>query len=309
MNLLHLKYAVEIAKTKSISKAAENLYTAQPNLSRAIKELEESLGITIFNRTTKGITLTPEGEEFLQYARKIITQVEQVEDLYKNGKRNKQNFSICVPRATYISNAFSEFSKNIDTKKPAEIFYKETNSWRTINNVVSEEYNLGIIRYQTAFDKYFKSMFSDKKLVSETITEFSYQLVMSERHPLAKKQDVTLKDLSEYIEINHADPYGPSMPLVDVKKAELSEHVDKRIFIFERATQFTLLSEVENTFMWVSPISDKILKKFGLISKNVKENNKVYKDVLIYRKNYKLTELDSLFITALCNEKRKFENK
>ena len=213
------------------------------------------------------------------------------------------------PRATYISNAFSQFSKNIDTKKPAEIFYKETNSWRTINNVVSEEYNLGIIRYQTAFDKYFKSMFSDKKLVSETITEFSYQLVMSERHPLAKKQDVTLKDLSEYIEINHADPYVPSMPLVDVKKSELSEHVDKRIFIFERATQFTLLSEVENTFMWVSPISDKILKKFGLISKNVKENNKVYKDVLIYRKNYKLTELDSLFITALCNEKRKFENK
>ncbi len=307
MNLLHMKYAVEIAKTKSISKAAENLYTAQPNLSRAIKELEESLGITIFNRTTKGITLTPEGEEFLQYARKIIHQVEQVEDLYKNGKRNKQNFSICVPRATYISNALAKFAKNVDTQKPAEIFYKETNSWRTINNVVNEEYNLGIIRYQTAFEKYFKDMFADKKLISETITEFSYQLVMSKEHPLANKDDIKLEDLSDYIEINHADPYVPSMPLVDVKKAELSEHVDKRIFIFERASQFTLLSEVHDTFMWVSPLSDDILNRYGLVSKKVSENNKTYKDVLIYRKNYKLSELDSQFITAVIDEKRKFE--
>ena len=151
MNLLHIKYAVEVAKTKSISKAAENLFTAQPNLSRAIKDLEESLGIVIFNRNTKGITVTPDGEEFLQYAKKIITQIDQVEDLYKNGKRNKQTFSVCVPRATYISNAFAEFSKNIDTSSPAEIFYKETNSMRTIKNVVNEEYNLGIIRYQTVF--------------------------------------------------------------------------------------------------------------------------------------------------------------
>ena len=307
MNLLHMKYAVEFAKTKSISKAAENLYTAQPNLSRAIKELEESLEITIFNRTTKGITLTPEGEEFLQYARKIIRQVEQIEDLYKNGKRNKQYFSVCVPRATYISDALAEFSKNIDTKKQAEIFYKETNSWRTINNVINEEYDLGIIRYQTAFEKYFEDMFEDKKLVSETITEFSYQLVMSKDHPLATKDDVLLEDLSEFIEINHADPYVPSMPLVDVKKAELSEHVDKRIFIFERASQFTLLSKVPNTFMWVSPISNELLEKYGLVSKNVKENNKTYKDVLIYRKNYRLTDLDKLFINAVIGEKKKFE--
>ena len=67
MNIVHLKYAVEIARTKSISKAAENLYMAQPNLSRAVKELEEALGITIFKRTSKGITVTPEGEEFLRY--------------------------------------------------------------------------------------------------------------------------------------------------------------------------------------------------------------------------------------------------
>ena len=76
MNLMHLKYVVEIDKTRSISKAAENLYMGQPNLSRSIKELEQSLQITIFKRTPKGIEVTPDGEEFIQYAKKILADVE-----------------------------------------------------------------------------------------------------------------------------------------------------------------------------------------------------------------------------------------
>ena len=305
MNVMHMKYAVEIANTKSISKAAENLYMGQPNLSRAIKELEESLGITIFKRTTKGISVTPEGEEFLQYAKRIISQVEEVEEIYRNGKSKKQRFSVCVPRASYISDAFAEFAKNIDTSVSAEIFYKETNSMRTINNIVKEDYNLGIIRYQSSFDKYFTSMFNEKKLMHETITEFSYVLLMSKSHPLADKEKIELKDLADYIEISHADPYVPSLPLIDVKKAELSESVDKHIFVFERGSQFVLLEKVPTTFMWVSPIPDELLKKYSLVQKKCIGNTKVYKDVLIYRKGYKLTELDDAFITEVCTAKRK----
>ena len=158
------------------------------------------------------------------------------------------------------------------------------------------------------FEKYFKDMFNEKKLISETITEFSYQLVMSKDHPLANKDDILLTDLSDYIEINHADPYVPSMPTIDVKKAELSEHVDKRIFIFDRASQFTLLSNVPNTFMWLSPLDNDMLCRYGLVAKDVKENKKIYKDVLIYRKNYKLSDLDKFFISAVCDEKRKVQN-
>ena len=305
MNVMHMKYSVEIANTKSISKAAENLYMGQPNLSRAIKELEESLGITIFKRTTKGISVTPEGEEFLQYAKRIISQVEEVEEIYRNGKSKKQRFSVCVPRASYISDAFAEFAKNIDTSVSAEIFYKETNSMRTINNIVKEDYNLGIIRYQSSFDKYFTSMFNEKKLMHETITEFSYVLLMSKSHPLADKEKIELKDLADYIEISHADPYVPSLPLIDVKKAELSESVDKHIFVFERGSQFVLLEKVPTTFMWVSPIPDELLEKYSLVQKKCIGNTKVYKDVLIYRKGYKLTELDDAFITEVCTAKRK----
>lgn len=306
MNLLHFKYAVEIAKTKSISQAAENLYMGQPNLSRAIKELEEKLGITIFSRTSKGITVTPEGEEFLQYAKKIIAQVDEVEQIYKYGKTKKQQFSVCVPRASYISYAFAEFAKHIKTDNAADIFYKETNSMRTIRNVVREEYNLGIIRYQSAFDKYFKTMFTEKKLVSETITEFSYMLLMSEKHPLADKENISFEDLEAYIEITHGDPYVPSLPFTDVKKAELSDDIDKHIFVFERASQFVLLEKVPTTFMWTSPIPEELYSKYGLVQRRCSANTKVYKDVMIYRKGYKLTELDNQFISDVCEAKRKY---
>lgn len=305
MNILHFKYAVEIAKTQSISKAAENLYMGQPNLSRAIKELEEHLGITIFRRTSRGITVTAEGEEFLQYANRIIAQVEQVEDIYVNGKRKKKQFSVCVPRTTYIAEAFAEFCKEMPMANPLELFYKETNSMRTISNITKEEYNLGIIRYQSTFDKYFRNMFSEKKLISETVSEFSYELVMSKHHPLAQKDIIDPQDLANYIEITHADPYVPSMPLIDVKKAELSEYVDKRIFVFERGSQFELLSKVHTTFMWMSPTPDEIKDKYGLIVKPCKGNKKIYRDVLIYRSGYKLTELDNAFISKVVKAREK----
>lgn len=296
MNIQYLKYALEVAKHKSISKAARELFMGQPNLSRAIKELEDDLGITIFERNSKGITLTPDGEEFLQYAKRILLQIDEVEDIYKVGKKKKSHFSACVPRAGYIAYAFKELSKNIDIKNPAEIFYKETNSMRTINNVVKGDYNLGIIRYLTTFEKYFESLFLEKNLVAETITEFSYVLAMSSNNPLAQKKDIKPEDLSEYIEIAHADPYVPSLPVIDVKKAEMSEFVDKRIYVFERASQYMLLESVPNTFMWISPIPDEMLNQHNLIEKECSFSKKKYKDVLIYRKDYKLSDLDKSFI-------------
>ena len=102
MNLLHLKYAVEVAKTKSINQAAKNLYMNQPNLSRAIKELEDSLGVNLFRRTSKGIIVTPQGEEFLVHARNILDQVDEIEAMYKQGKSSKQRFNLSPPCYIYF---------------------------------------------------------------------------------------------------------------------------------------------------------------------------------------------------------------
>lgn len=299
MDILSLKYVVEVEKTRSISKAAENLLMGQPNLSRAIKELEESLGVILFNRTSKGITLTLEGEEFLQYAKKILSEVYEIEAKYKNKREEKQVFSISVPRASYIACAFTEFAKFIDTKKKAEIFYKETNSKGVVNNILQSGYKLGIIRYQKIFEKNFNLLLRERGLSNEIVKEFSCKVIMSKNHPLAKKENIKMKDFCGYIEIGNDDSYVPSVPLVETKKAEFSEIVDKHIFIFERGSQFELLSNVTNTFMWTSAIPDDLLSQYGLVQRDCEENKKIYRDVLIYRKDYHFTDLDHRFISCL----------
>ena len=306
MNILHLKYAVEIEKTKSISQAAKNLYMAQPNLSRAIKELEEKLGITIFDRTTKGISITPKGQEFLNYSKKILKQIDDIENMFTENYNDKQHFSVSVPRASYISHAFSRFVSCISRDMPIEIFYKETNSNRAISNILKADYKLGIIRYAKNYDKYFKEMLTEKGLSYETITEFTYVLSLSAESPLAKLDEITFDDLENFVEIAHADPYVPSLPLATVRKEELPDNINKRIFVYERASQYELLSTNPDTFMWVSPTPEDLLKKYNLVQKKCKANTKVYKDVLIYKNGYHLSELDNIFITELCNAKRKY---
>lgn len=306
MNILHLKYAVEVAKTRSISKAAENLYMGQPNLSRAIKELEESLGITIFRRTTKGISITQDGEEFLQYARQIVQKVEEVEQIYQNGRQKKQSFSVSVPRASYLSYAMADFSRSMKKGSPAEFYYCETNPMNTINSVVREDFNLGIVRYQSSYEKYFSDLFKDKKLNVDTIAEFSYSMLISKNDPLAQKDEVCLDDLAEYIEICHADPYVPSVPAIDIRKSELTEFVERRIFVYERGTQFILLATVPETFMWVSPVPQQLLDNYGLVQLKVKGAERLYKDVLIYRRDYRLSEFDKEFVAAVLRAKKKY---
>ncbi|MBQ4050429.1 MAG: LysR family transcriptional regulator [Oscillospiraceae bacterium] len=304
MNILHMKYAVEVAKAGSINKAADILLVAQPNLSRSIKNLEADLGITIFDRSAKGMVLTPEGERFIGYARNILSQIDKVEAMYREGASAVQRFSISGPRASYISDAFARFSATIGTDA-AEIFYKETNSMRVISNILTHDYRLGILRYAEMYDRYFKDMLTEKGLVGELITEFRYVLLMRSDSSLASKENLCQADLKNHIEIAHADPFVPNMPAAEVKRTELPDNVERRIFVFERASQFDLLSANPDTFMWVSPAPQKLLDRYGLIQRECVDNTKVYRDVLISRKDYRFTELDRRFIVEL--ERSKME--
>ena len=304
MNLLHMKYAIVIAETNSINKAAELLYVGQPTLSRAVKELESSLGVTIFERSAKGMFLTPDGETFIRYAKTVLRQVDAIEEMFQKGRVSKKRFSVSVPRASYIAEAFAAFSKLVDQNTQAEIFYKETNSMRTLRNVLQENYKLGIVRYAENYDKYYKAMMEEKGLEHELITKFRYVLLMNSSSPLAAKENITFDDLKDKIEIAHADPYVPSLPFAQIKKEELPDNSDRRIFVFERASQFELLSQNPETFMWVSSIPQKLLQRYGLTQRVCEENRRVYKDVLIYRRDYTLGKLDNLFIEQLVKAKR-----
>ena len=304
MNVMRMKYAVEVAKAGSISKASESLLIAQPNLSRSIKELEADLGITIFARTSKGMKLTPDGEEFISYARSILDQLDDIELMYKAGIPARQVFSISVPRSGYIADAFAEFTSHIG-EDSAEIYYMETNADRAIKNILEHNYKMGIIRYSSGFDKYFKALLDGKGLSYELVAEFNYVLVMNKCHPLAQKEEILLDDLRPYIEVSFEDAYVPSFSVYDEMKDERTPECSRHIYVYERAGLFQVLTKNSQTFMWVAPLANEILSRYGLVQRVCTDYRKLYKDVLTHRKDYKLSALDKQFITELCSSRRR----
>lgn len=306
LNILHLKYAVEVARCGSINKAAEVLLMNQPNLSRAIRELEDSLGTKIFSRSAKGMELTADGEIFLQYAKKILSQVDEVETVFKKSHSARKHFSVSVPRATYISSAFAHFSAIIGSDCDAELRYEETNSQNTIKHVLDGDCRLGIVRYPESSDKFYKSMLDDKGIAFEMLGEFEYRLLFSADSPLEKKENITYSDLEEFTEVAHSDPFVPSLSFAEAKKEELPENRRCRILISERSSQFDILSQNPMTYMWATPVGKKLESAYGLVTKPCPENKVKYKDVIIRMKDYRMTELDSAFIAELCRTKREF---
>ena len=301
MNLTHLKYAVTIAKTNSINKAADELFVGAPAMSRAIKELESNLGVTLFERSAKGMFLTSDGKLFVEYASKVLKEVDDIENIFKTSSDKSSKFSIYAPRATYINDAFKNFSLKVTSDSNVELLYKEADVDTIINKVLKEDGGLGIFRYSQVDETYYKSLVDEKGIVGELIVEFSYQLLMSKKSPLNNKKNISFSDLASYNEIAHPDYL---MNLTDLKKDEVKGN---RILISDYNSQFELLDKNPNTYMWISSVSKDILSKYNLIER--KCGNNIYKDVLINRAGYRFSELDRVFIEELIKVKREYFNE
>ena len=298
-NILQLKYAVEVERTGSISKAAETLYMNQPNLSKAIRDLENDLGITIFARTAKGVMPTEQGREFLSYAKNILAQIAEMESLYKPAADNKLRFDICVPRASYVSYAFTEFIKQLGPDADIGVNYRETNSMRAIKNVSDGVNNLAIVRYQTLYESYFLNALAERSLQYEPIWEFAYLTLMSRAHPLASAPVLEFSMLQKYTEIIHGDLSVPALPVAQARQLAQANEKKKTIAVYERGSQFELLSRIPTTYMWVSPMPQDVLDCFRLVEKRCTASQNLYKDILITRSGYRCSAEDQLFIQKL----------
>jgi len=303
MNTLHLKYAVEVERTSSISQAAENLFMGQPSLSKAMKELEDSLGYTIFERTSKGVIPTQKGIEFLSYARNILVQIANMEALSNSASTDTQNFNISIPRGSYIADAITSFVSGLEESKCININVQETNSMQVISNIIDGPFNLGIIRYQIEYENYFLNYLADKQLQFEPIWEFEHLALMSENHPLAQKEKVDYQELKEYTEIAHGDTAIPYILQSNHIKADVAMKSTKHIYVYERCSQYDLLTTIPTTYMWVSPIPEKWLNRYNLIQRKCKASGHRYKDVFIYPKEYKFSSLDRSFLDKLSEAK------
>ncbi len=289
MNTLHFKYALEVAKTHSITLAADNLFMAQPNLSKAIKELEENLGFHIFERTSKGVITTSKGEEFLVYARNVIKQLKMMEQLSHTDSQIIQRFNISVPRCCFITEKIINILNQTDKEKPVDINFCEASSMQTISNVLTESFNIGIIRYESGYDQYFIDYINEKQLLYNELGHGEYNIVVSE---FSRIKDITEADnLRAYTEVLYGDEAVPF--ILQCRKSE------SKIYVYDQMSMFNILSGTDMTYAWInSDIPVKILQKFNLIRLKELTLKREYKDVLIYQKNYEFTEAEQKIVKS-----------
>ncbi len=304
MNLLHMRYAVEVARLGSLKRAADVLLVAQPNISRSIKELEGDLGIALFIRSARGMELTPEGEEFIGYAKSILAQMEEVEGLYKKNASHIQRFSVAMPPVAYMAEAVAAMLDESDA--PAcRMLCRETDN-RTVISLVSErECRLGIIRYAAMYDPYFKPHLEERGLIYEVVAEFTPSVLVSARHPLAGRGSISLDELAPYTEIAETDVYVPTLSPARVEKELYPTEGQRRMYASERAVRMDLVAGCEGAYVWSSPLPEAEMTKYGLVRLSCADARPVYKDVLIHREGYRLSLVDRRFVTALCEARRR----
>lgn len=197
MTLQQLLYSVKIAETKSMNKAAAELFISQPALSSAIHELEEELDIEIFIRNQRGIIVTTEGENFLSYARQIVEMSNMLKDRYTSEEMKTNKFSVSMQHYSFAVEAFMTLAEKFKLHD-YELAVHETKTAEVIENVEKFRSELGII-YQNEFNKKaIDKILGDKNLEFVSLFECAVYVYMSAEHPLANKKSVTFEELCDY---------------------------------------------------------------------------------------------------------------
>ncbi|MBQ3490459.1 MAG: LysR family transcriptional regulator [Clostridia bacterium] len=304
MNTLHFKYAVEVEKTGSITQAAENLFMGQPNLSKAIIELEDTLGFMIFERTSKGVIPTVKGIRFLAYAKNILTQIEKMESLADESI--SQSLSFAFSRSAYIAKAVSKFALSFDYSSKIHMNIRESSSVALINSVAAGAFNFGAIRYKTAYEKYFLDYISDKELDLIPFWEFDAMITIPKSYG-AIVENIDGKKLASMTFLVYGDETIPYLSPGEIRKDTKFPISVQCVSVYDRATANELLTVLPNAYMITEPIPCGELEKYGLLQKKCDIPGERFKDVLIFPKGYQFSNSDKKFFDILTQIKNEME--
>jgi len=197
MTLNQLRYVIEVANSTSMNEAARNLFISQPSLSAAIHELEAEIGMDIFIRSNRGITATPEGKEFLGYARQVVEQYELVEARYISKSETKKRFSVSMQHYTFAVNAFIEVAKKFGLDDYDFSVY-ETRTNDVIQNVKNFKSEIGILYINDFNEQVLRKIFTENDISFHKLFDCHIYAYITKKHPLANKERVSLEELSEY---------------------------------------------------------------------------------------------------------------
>lgn len=197
MTLTQLRYVIAIANAGSMNEAARNLFISQPSLSSTVKDLEEEIGVELFRRSNRGIFVTPEGEEFLGYARQVVEQYELMESKYISKKPSKKKFSVSTQHYTFAVDAFVELVKQFGMDE-YEFAIHETKTYSVIENVKNFKSEIGILYINDFNSKILTKLFHEFNLEFHELLKCSIYVYMWKGHPLADREEIELSELLEY---------------------------------------------------------------------------------------------------------------
>lgn len=238
MTFQQLKYFIEIVNCGTISKAAKNLYIAQPSLSNAMKELESEVGVELFNRTPKGISLTMDGTEFLGYARQIMEQKSLLEQRYLNKKPSRRLCSISTQHYAFAVDAFVHMVKKTSAEE-YEFTLHESRTYEIIEDVKTLKSDLGIL-YRSAFNKeVINKLIRENGLIFHHLFTAKPHVFLSRTNPLASRPYVVPKDLEDYPRLSFEQ--GEHNSFYFSEEIMSTDYSKKSIRVSDRATIFNLM--------------------------------------------------------------------
>ena len=262
MTLQQLKYVTTIANIGSISEAAKRLFVSQPSLTKAIKELEKEMGITIFDRTNKGITVSKEGERFLGYARQVLEQAALLEEQYKSQSGGKKQFSVSTQHYSFAVNAFVELLKGAEIDQ-YDVSLRETQTYEIIDDVAHMKSEIGLLYYNDFNRPVLEKLIHTNELTFTELFTAHPHIFIGKTHPLAHKEVVSMDELEEYPYIsfeqgNHNSFYFSEEIFSTVVRP-------KHIRVRDRASLFSLLLGLDG-YTVSSGVIDKEVNGENIIS-------------------------------------------
>lgn len=239
MTLQQLKYAVTVAECGTISAAAEKLFISQPSLTTAIRELESEMGVTIFSRTNRGVIVSREGEEFLGYARQILSQAQLLQERFSGREQGEKRFAVSSQHFNFTVLAFSRLVQNF--RGPRYSFhFRETTTYEVLEDVSQLRSEVGILALNEDNERFLRRMFGKLGLEFTELKRVQVELFVSAEHPLAGRRFVTVEDVRPYpcITFEQGEHNGQFF-FEGLSAVAAQSH--KTICVRERATEYQLL--------------------------------------------------------------------
>ena len=299
MNINQIRYVLETAASSSMRAAAEKLYVTQPALSAGIRELEEELGILIFERTNKGIKLTEEGHEFITYAKRAVMQYQVLEDRYLSKDRNRERFSVSAQHYNFAIRAFSNMIKKHNPEKFLFSIH-ETKTKEVLENVRDLKSEVGIVSYSNANRDVINKLLKEYRLEFHPLMKRDAYAYVWKNHKLAERDSVSLDELKDYPCIAFNQSGDSKFYLTEEAMADYD--FSKMIKSDDRATSMELIADLNGYSIGSGILSGEEAVLKGLVSVKLKEEDPLIIGYIV-RKGVSLSAYGRTYVEELLQYK------